>query len=636
MDSLTQNGGYYASSAIEELKALPQWVAWRSEPVEGRDKPAKVPYDPKTGRRASSTDPETWGSYEEARAYANRTGGGVGFVFTEGDPYCGIDLDGAVVDGEVQPWAREIVTALDSYTEYSVSGTGLHVLVEAVLPDASRHKGAGVELYDRERFFVFTGQHLDGTPETIEPRQAEIDGLYGELFGSARAGRPTAEPIPESIPTREEALSRWGRKVSPEVRALLDKPCEKDRSKQLYRFHMGLFRCGLWPDEALPLSRNCAYDKWAGNDQALWLDVRRAWGDFLQENSPFPDLIPCLFIIQGVSTDGTIEYELRLDNRPQCWSHTVVRCPGAGTTALELLSKELPPVRYVVHGLLPEGAGTLAGPPKIGKSWWALDLSLSVRTGKPFLDHWEVEQGEVLYLALEDNERRLKKRLRKLTHGWGPEATQALSGLHLYYSWPRLNDGGYEKLDRWLFEHSDTRLVVLDTWPKIKAKAGRRNAYDEDYLSIDPIQRLAFDHRVTILVLLHLRKQPAEDILETVQGSMGVTGALDTTMVLRRTRGTCDARLYVTGRDIEEELDLALAWSPQTVRWSVLGDADELEQSKERAEVLRAVDLGLHTVSDIAGVVEKKTETVRHLVWKMIKDGQLMMVGRGYYARPAK
>src|SRR5215216_5940206 len=110
-----------------ELKGRPQWVVWKAV----GDKPDKVPYSARTGRRASSTDLMTWSTFEEALdAYENGEYAGLGFVFSSGDPYTGIDLDGCVDEyGQIAPWALEIAGYLDSYTELSATGTGLHIIV---------------------------------------------------------------------------------------------------------------------------------------------------------------------------------------------------------------------------------------------------------------------------------------------------------------------------------------------------------------------------------------------------------------------------------------------------------------------------------------------------------------------------
>jgi putative DNA primase/helicase len=146
-----------------ELRELDQWLVWRYEHRD--DKPTKVPYDPKTGRRASSTDSATWAPFEQAAGVAKLGADGIGFVFTKDDPFCGVDLDDCrePATGEIHPRALDLAKRLDSYVELSPSGTGLHIIVRAAL-DGGRNRTAktpwnGVfEFYDRARFFTVTGE----------------------------------------------------------------------------------------------------------------------------------------------------------------------------------------------------------------------------------------------------------------------------------------------------------------------------------------------------------------------------------------------------------------------------------------------------------------------------------------------
>jgi putative DNA primase/helicase len=143
-------------SIPEELRVRPQWVVWKAV----GDKPDKVPYSARTGRKASSTDLLTWSTFEEAlEAYENGEYAGLGFVFSSADPYTGIDLDNCVDEnGEIALWALEIVRYFDSYTELSATGTGLHIIVRSNVPN--RRKGE-VEVYSSKRFFTVTG-HVVG------------------------------------------------------------------------------------------------------------------------------------------------------------------------------------------------------------------------------------------------------------------------------------------------------------------------------------------------------------------------------------------------------------------------------------------------------------------------------------------
>lgn len=166
-----------------DLRVLPQWVTWRFEVRNG--KRTKVPHST-NGTRASVTDSSTWTTFEAAiQAYRNEGFDGVGFTFTTGAGIVGIDLDKCrdPETGVIAPWATAIVERFQSYAEISPSGTGVHVLIRGQLIGKRRRKGP-IEMYADARFFCVTGEHVTGTPPTIEERQAALDALYTEAFGA--------------------------------------------------------------------------------------------------------------------------------------------------------------------------------------------------------------------------------------------------------------------------------------------------------------------------------------------------------------------------------------------------------------------------------------------------------------------
>lgn len=171
------------------LRTLAQWVVWRYEVRAGRA--TKVPYRPRTSRRASVTDRSTWGSYEEAVEVYDRDGfAGVGFVFSEHDPFCGVDLDHCL-GGNQEPSAEaaRIVGLLNTYTEVSPSGAGLKLFLEGRVPSGGNRRGS-VEMYDHSRFFTVTGRYFAGTPLTIEVRHVELAALHAEIFRRCEAPAP--------------------------------------------------------------------------------------------------------------------------------------------------------------------------------------------------------------------------------------------------------------------------------------------------------------------------------------------------------------------------------------------------------------------------------------------------------------
>jgi putative DNA primase/helicase len=145
-----------AENIPDELRARPQWVVWKAV----GEKPDKIPFSARTGRKASSTNLMTWSTFGEAlEAYESGEYAGLGFVFCSGDPYTGVDLDSCVgEDGQIAGWALEIVRYFDSFTELSATATGLHIIARGEVPN--RRKG-NVEVYSSKRFFTVTGHVVE-------------------------------------------------------------------------------------------------------------------------------------------------------------------------------------------------------------------------------------------------------------------------------------------------------------------------------------------------------------------------------------------------------------------------------------------------------------------------------------------
>lgn len=175
-----------------ELRELRQWVVWRFEERDG--KPTKVPYRPAApSTRASTTDPATWADY--ATAVAVQDVDGIGFVFSEGDPYAGVDIDHCIgAEGAIDPKTATILRTLDSYSEISPSGTGVHAIIRAKL-NGGRRKAGNFECYDSGRYFCVTGDHLPDTPTTIEERQAELEEVRAAAFPAEREPQASATPV---------------------------------------------------------------------------------------------------------------------------------------------------------------------------------------------------------------------------------------------------------------------------------------------------------------------------------------------------------------------------------------------------------------------------------------------------------
>jgi putative DNA primase/helicase len=194
------------------LRDLPQWVLWKL--AERGGKPTKVPMSATNGWAASSTDPSTWSTYQQAsaRAMGSKTYQGVGFVFTEGDPFCGIDLDDCIVDGRLTPQAKAIVDDFGTYTEVSPSGKGVKLFMRGRKPShagcaTTKIEGmARIEVYDSGRFFTVTGMRLDATPGEIVDCQRQLDELCERLWPKPQPkAEPTSAPIIEHVAAAPDA-----------------------------------------------------------------------------------------------------------------------------------------------------------------------------------------------------------------------------------------------------------------------------------------------------------------------------------------------------------------------------------------------------------------------------------------------
>lgn len=202
----------------QELKELPQWVCWRLADDPGKDRKKKLPIDPRTGDPARSNDPATWASYEDAVAGKERfRADGIGIMFAHG--IFGIDLDRCIdQEGQLLPFAREIVETVQSYTELSPSGTGLHILCAGRLPEGRRRKGS-VEMYSEGRFFTVTGCQV-GEEYPFSDCTQRVRAMHRKYLGEDTPQPPQEAPhrplpeagemSPEEIIRRASAARRGG------------------------------------------------------------------------------------------------------------------------------------------------------------------------------------------------------------------------------------------------------------------------------------------------------------------------------------------------------------------------------------------------------------------------------------------
>jgi AAA domain len=301
----------------------------------------------------------------------------------------------------------------------------------------------------------------------------------------------------------------------------------------------------------------------------------------------------------------------------------LARLYGKMTTAADLETMHFDPLRWLVPDLLVEGGvAILAGRPKIGKSWFALQLANSIAEGTPFFGR-ETNRNEVVYLALEDSLRRLKSRSDLIGSFWSTK-------LRFFTEWSK----GSDALDdlRNLLEYVGTgivKLLVVDVIARIFPAETDHNDYGMvgDFLAA--IQRLSVKYGTAVLLVHHFSKSAKEDFVDSLIGSTAYSSTTDTVFGLKRARGTQEAILSVTGRDVEEQ-ELGLSFSLPG-GWQCLGPASEVKMSEERKRIIDLLDSeGSLTPKEIALHLDSTSDAVRQLLFKMKRAGLVSDMGGRY------
>ncbi len=294
-------------------------------------------------------------------------------------------------------------------------------------------------------------------------------------------------------------------------------------------------------------------------------------------------------------------------------------------SAAELQGMVFPPIRWIVPDILPEGLSLLCGKPKLGKSWMALDLAFAVAEGDNCLGS-TCEQGAVLYLALEDNRRRLQDRLRKIK-----PSEQWPSNLSLINEAPRIGAGGLRCIENWIATQQNPRLIIVDTLATVRPpRGGGQTDYAADYGALRGLHQIASERRVGIVVVHHVRKTEGDDPFDTVSGSTGITGAADATLILTKRSEDGGVVLYGRGRDLQE-FEKGVEFDKERCRWKYVGDPDTVFLSGSRQRILKALEAGKQTPAGISDHSNLTIDNTHQLLKRMVDKGQIDKSGRGLY-----
>ena len=246
----------------------------------------------------------------------------------------------------------------------------------------------------------------------------------------------------------------------------------------------------------------------------------------------------------------------------------------------ELETMELEKPLFIVEDMLPVGLCFVASPPKYGKSWFVLDMCISAATGTKFLGH-KTSQCGVLYLALEDSNNRLQDRMKKVLNGRKVPQDFAMS-----IRAADLGHGLIEQLSKFIEQNPRTKLIVIDTFQKIRTDMKRgESAYTADYREVGTLKTFADTYKIALVLVHHTKKmRDISDTFANISGTMGLTGAADTMIVMSKEKREDEyTKLSLTGRDIEMQ-EYQMNFNKECCRWHILGTADEVEERRALEE----------------------------------------------------
>jgi hypothetical protein len=458
------------------------------------------------------------------------------------------------------------------------------------------------------------------TPGIVRWDPAALAERLGVGAATEVNGKPYTAAV--SSPRTPVAVAAY-----PDVQAALDK-VSGDRSDDIYRVLGACRDAGFMSEEAFDVVRSRA-DLVEKLGEVGGDDLTRSWIKLLdkQQQLQFGPVVAPRRSSKGEPADQSEDPKESVLDR--------LAISGA-----DLDDKQFDDLQFAVDGLISEGVGMLVGPPKLGKSWFVIDVALAVAAGGKALSAIDVDKRPVLYFALEDGERRLQDRSRRVCGGPIPKEITYITDANAL----EVITAAAEFMTR----HRDEKpVIIIDTLGKIKrAKQPGEESYLVDYQMGTKLKALAaLAPGSTILVVHHTRKAEAADFVDAVSGTHGLAGSVDFVIVLTRKRLSNDAVLSVTGRDIAEG-EYALH-ADQGVLWRINGDdlaaarklADEQKAKGSMGDIMLSVYEfvrdwdGKEAVgaSDVAAKLTISADTARKNLNRLVNDGRINRVGRGRF-----
>ena len=625
------------------------WLNWALEPSDNPRKPRKMPYwangVKRHGELGSKKDEDHLVTYDTAVKAAAKFKRRVGLAIV-GD-LAFVDLDDCLKAGEPSTFAQEVSELCPhALVEVSQSGNGLHILgVTGREQKVSvNRKALGFEAYTFGRFCAWTGNIVSWHEEPCD-----LDPVLDKLLVQADAD---ARNVVEFNPSTERSRALYTDTLADAGRLLDRIPNDREGVDWDTYSHVLCALRNTFPDEAP--AAFAIFDAWAQqSDKYDERTTRKDWKSFRPKTSGKKFTMATL--VHLATSPPPIE------PTPEQPDVTNEEDPYrfAGDIS-ELLDIKLPPIKWVVEGMIPPGLVIFAGPPKTGKSRVLMQLALSIASGTPFLNA-AVRKGYVLMLSLEDPISLSQSRLRGTMAQLKLQKSDVAGQLYWKVEWDQGQaavDRVREALELQKQEGHTPRLVIIDTLQRVRdAKEQRKTQYEIDYEGVKPWAELRRDWPDTLFVLVHhTRKSESEDAFDMISGTQGLFGAVDGAFVLRRpgkavlgseTLGEeAKDKLLLYGRNryyhhgdlevvLQSEQDLVAV--TELKPWELVGSGKQIEILKtmetDKDKVWTSTELQLL----IDGEADKRRVTTIRTHLKRMKDkGKIFSLdGVGYRVTPA-
>jgi hypothetical protein len=510
------------------LEKYPYFCVWKF------CKERKVPYNPRTRKRARPNLREDFAPMDcAAKEVINGRFNGLAIgVFED---LIGIDIDDCISqDGEISALAREIISIMDSYTEYSPSGTGFRIFARGKI-NFNRDKfyimnrKNDLEVYiagATKKFLTVTGKQFEGSKFEINFRSEETQKVLEKFM---------------LRPDKDEYKTR----------VYISQLKKNDKFTKLFEGDMQGY-----------------------NSQS---EADLAFCNIAAKVTKQAEIIDKIYRESKLYREKWERQDYRTATISKAIENAQIRAPKTQkfnpTEVDTLIQKEIPALNWIVPEIISQGVTLLASPPKCGKSWFVLDLCVNVSRGEFFLGK-RCPKRACLYLALEDSERRLKERVLRILNG-----RQNSPNFYYETNISDIEHGFLESLAIARQKYPQIELIVVDTLQKVRGLSKRgEGAYGTDYREIGAIKSFADKNNISIILVHHLSKAKKDDPFDRISGTQGMFGAVDEALVIsKENRQSDSAILSITGRDAECQ-EYEILFDKNLGKWNLIGTTEERER----------------------------------------------------------